>query len=431
MQGLSRDAMAAGPMNADGTRVAVFGLGYVGLPVATVLAGRGFDVVGVDVSETAVEMVNQGRVHIVEPDLDMLVNAAVSAGKLRATGSAEPADIFVIAVPTPFTAGNEPDLSYIQAAVRALAPMLEKGNLVILESTVPVGATEQVSAWIRAERPDLTVPEPTRESADVAVAHCPERVLPGNVLNELVNNDRIIGGITRNCALEATRFYRSFVKAEIHVTDARTAELVKLVENASRDVSIAFANELSVICEDLGVNVWEMIDLANRHPRVNILNPGPGVGGHCIAVDPWFIISAVGDRARMMRCAREVNAAKPRHVVDKVKRAAGRFLDPQIACLGLAYKANIDDLRESPALEIVRQLAAEQVGTLHVVEPNLRALPSSLEAAPNAVLSDLRDALAAADVVVLLVDHRQFSVLDADMLQEKVTIDTCGMLRRK
>lgn len=431
MYDLAGEARASGPMATDGTKVSVFGLGYVGLPVATVLAGRGFEVVGVEVNDRAVELVNQGRIHIVEPDLDMLVNAAVSAGKLRATKTPEASEVFVIAVPTPFTDTMEPDLSYIRSAAQTIAPVLAPGNLVVLESTVPVGATEQLAHWLAEARPDLHLPEPTSETNDVYVAHCPERVLPGNVLNEIVNNDRIVGGVTRACAIRATSFYRSFVNAEIYPTSARTAELVKLVENASRDVSIAFANELSGICDELGVNVWETIDLANRHPRVNILKPGPGVGGHCIAVDPWFIISAVGEGAKMLRCAREINQEKPRRVFDKIRRAAERFRDPQIACLGLTYKANIDDMRESPALAIVKRLAEENVGQLHVVEPNVAELPAGLRDSPNVRLTGLRDAINVADVVVVLVDHRQFTVLDPDMLQEKITIDTRGILRRK
>lgn len=431
MFSLSHHALAVSPMNPADSRVSILGLGYVGLPVATILAGRGFEVVGVDVDQKAVDLINQGRIHIVEPDLDMLVKAAVSSGKLRATLEPEPAGVFVIAVPTPFAADHKPDLSYVQAAAEAIAPVLHRDNLVILESTVPVGATEQLAAWIGAQRPDLVMPEATADSADIHVAHCPERVLPGKVLHELVHNDRIVGGISRTCALRATAFYRAFVNAEIHVTNARTAELAKLVENASRDVSIAFANELSIICDELGINVWEVIELANRHPRVNILNPGPGVGGHCIAVDPWFIISAVGDKARMLRCARQINEDKPHLVFDKISRAAGRFRDPHIACLGLTYKANIDDLRESPALAIVERLAAEQVGTLHVVEPNLACLPPRLEGQAHVRKANLNEAIQKADVVALLVDHRQFGILDPDALQEKITIDTCGMLRRR
>ena len=431
MYSLTHQASAETPMAPDGVRVSILGLGYVGLPVATILAGRGFDVVGVDVDETAVDLVNQGRIHIVEPDLDMLVKAAVASGKLRATTTTEPAGIFVLAVPTPFADGHKPDLSYVRKAAESIAPVLERGNLIVLESTVPVGATEQLAQWLGALRPDLVVPEPGAESADLYIAHCPERVLPGKVLHELVHNDRIVGGITQACALRATAFYRAFVNADIHATNARTAELAKLVENASRDVSIAFANELSIVCDELDVNVWELIELANRHPRVAILNPGPGVGGHCIAVDPWFIISAVGDKARMLRCAREINEDKPRLVYEKIRRAAERFRDPHVACLGLTYKANIDDLRESPALAITERLAKEAVGTIHVVEPNLADLPAGLAGMDHVKKSALKDAIQAADVVALLVDHRQFGLLDPDALQEKIIIDTRGLLRRR
>ena len=273
-------------------RISVFGLGYVGLPVAGVLASRGFDILGIDVSANIVDTINSGKIHIVEPDLDMVVQAAVSAGKLHASLKPEPADVFIIAVPTPFKEGKQPDVSYIHTAVKAIAPLLRKGNLIILESTSPVGTTEQICAWIEALRPDLDMPEAEKEDCDIHIAHCPERVLPGKVLRELVDNDRIIGGISPRCAEMAAALYRSFVSAEMHLTNARTAEMAKLVENSYRDVNIAFANELSIVCDKLDINVWDMIALANRHPRVNILSPGPGVGGHCIAVDPWFIVAA-------------------------------------------------------------------------------------------------------------------------------------------
>jgi len=410
-------------------RVAVFGLGYVGLPVAGALASRGFEVIGVDVAQRIVDVINTGKIHIVEPDLDMVVQAAVSAGKLRATLKPEAADAFIIAVPTPFTDGHKPDVSYVKAATKAIAPLLRKGNLVILESTSPVGTTEQIRAWIGEMRPDLILPQAEREDADIHIAHCPERVLPGSVLRELVDNDRIIGGISPNCAEYAAALYRSFVRGEMHLTNARTAELAKLVENAYRDVNIAFANELSLVCDQLDVNVWDLIGLANRHPRVNILSPGPGVGGHCIAVDPWFIIAAAPEATPVIRAARAVNDAKPDRVFDKVKAAAGRLRSPVIACLGLSYKADIDDLRESPALHIVEKLAKEKIGELLVVEPNVRQLPPSLQGAAGVRLAELREALAAADIVLLLVDHRQFKRIDRDLLKPKITIDTRGVWR--
>lgn len=410
-------------------RICVLGLGYVGLPVAGVFAGRGFEVIGVDVAPAIVDVINSGQIHIVEPDLDMVVQAAVSSGKLRATLKPEAADAFIIAVPTPFKDNHQPDVSYVQQATEMIAPLLQKGNLVVLESTSPVGTTEQICAWIGEKRPDLALPDPNRDKADIHVAHCPERVLPGSVLRELVDNDRIIGGISAACAEAAAELYQNFVKGELHLTNARTAEMGKLVENAFRDVNIAFANELSVICERLNVNVWDLIDLANRHPRVNILKPGPGVGGHCIAVDPWFIIAAAGDSARIMRAAREVNDAKPFAVIDKIKAAASRLREPVIACLGLSYKADIDDLRESPALHIVEHLAQANVGELLVVEPNVRRLPKSLAEFPRARLAELQPALKAADIIVLLVDHRQFKRVDRELLNLKIVIDTRGVWR--
>jgi len=410
-------------------RIAVFGLGYVGLPVAGALASRGFEVIGVDVTPRIVEVINTGKIHIVEPDLDMVVQAAVSAGKLRATLKPEPADAFIIAVPTPFTDNHQPDVSYVHAATKAIAPLLRKGNLVILESTSPVGTTEQICSWIAEMRPDLVMPEAEREDADIHIAHCPERVLPGSVLRELVDNDRIIGGISPNCAEHASALYSSFVRGEMHLTNARTAELAKLVENAYRDVNIAFANELSIICDELGINVWDLIALANKHPRVNILSPGPGVGGHCLAVDPWFIIAAAPNSARVIRAARDVNDGKPDVVISKIKLAAAKLREPVIACLGLSYKPDIDDLRESPALHIVEALARDKVGELLVVEPNTKQLPPSLKDAPGVKMVDLREALAAADVIVLLVDHRQFKRVDREILKTKIIIDTRGLWR--
>ena len=408
-------------------RICVLGLGYVGLPVAGALASRGFEVIGVDVTQRIVDVINTGKIHIVEPDLDMVVQAAVSAGKLRATLKPEPADAFIIAVPTPFTDNHQPDVSYVRTATDMIAPLLRSGNLVILESTSPVGTTEQICSWISEQRPDLVMPQAEREEADIHIAHCPERVLPGSVLRELVDNDRIIGGISPYCAQHAAALYRSFVRGEMHLTNARTAELAKLVENAYRDVNIAFANELSTVCDQLGVNVWDLIGLANKHPRVNILSPGPGVGGHCIAVDPWFIIAAAPQSTPIIRAARAVNDSKPDLIFAKVKAAADRLRSPVIACLGLAYKADIDDLRESPALQIVERLAREKVGELLVVEPNVKQLPASLKGKVRQV--ELRDALSAADIVVLLVDHRQFKRVDRDLLKPKITIDTRGIWR--
>ncbi|RQU81874.1 UDP-N-acetyl-D-mannosamine dehydrogenase [Burkholderia cenocepacia] len=408
--------------------VSVIGLGYIGLPTAAAFAAHRKSVIGVDVSQHAVDTINRGEIHIVEPELDMLVHAAVTQGHLRATTTPEPADAFLIAVPTPFTDGNKPDLSYIEAACRSIAPVLKKGDLVVLESTSPVGATERMAAWLAAQRPDLTFPQQAGERSDVRIAHCPERVLPGHVVRELVENDRVIGGMTRKCGTRAQELYAVFVRGECILTDARTAEMCKLTENAFRDVNIAFANELSVICDQLDINVWELIRLANRHPRVSVLQPGPGVGGHCIAVDPWFIVDSAPEHARLIRTARHVNDDKPHFVVERVRHAASRFREPVIACLGLAFKADIDDLRESPAMKIVDALAEHVDATLLVVEPNVDALPASLDA--KARLCDLHTALAEADVIVVLVDHAPFRRMDPVRLQTKVVIDTRGVLAR-
>jgi len=408
--------------------VSVIGLGYIGLPTAAAFAARRKSVVGVDVSQHAVDTINRGRIHIVEPELDMLVQAAVTQGYLRATTVPEPADAFLIAVPTPFADGNKPDLSYIESACRSIAPVLKKGDLVVLESTSPVGATERMAAWLAEQRPDLTFPQQAGERSDIRIAHCPERVLPGHVVRELVENDRVIGGMTRKCSERAQALYAVFVRGECILTDTRTAEMCKLTENAFRDVNIAFANELSVICDQLDINVWELIRLANRHPRVSVLQPGPGVGGHCIAVDPWFIVDSAPEHARLIRTARNVNDAKPHFVYERVRQAASRFREPVIACLGLAFKADIDDLRESPAMEIVAALAEHVDATLLVVEPNIAALPASLDG--GARLCDLNIALAEADVIVILVDHASFRRMDPVRLQARVVIDTRGVLAR-
>jgi UDP-N-acetyl-D-mannosaminuronic acid dehydrogenase len=410
-------------------KACVIGLGYIGLPTAAMLANRGLTVIGVDVNERIVRLLNEGKVQIVEPDLDIAVQAAVMTGRLRAVAAPEPAEVFIVAVPTPFTNGHTPDLSYIEAAARALAPVLEKGNLVVLESTSPVGTTERFARWLAELRPELSFPHHAGERADVCVAYCPERVLPGRVLMELVSNDRIIGGLTPRCAERAQELYRVFVQGTCHLSDARSAEMVKLTENAFRDVNIGFANELSLICERLQLDVWEVIDLANRHPRVNILQPGPGVGGHCISVDPWFIVDAVPDLARLIRTAREVNDDKPEHVLAKVRGIAERFKDPVIACLGLSFKANIDDLRESPALHIAERLADAQLGHLSVVEPHIPELPRSLQGRNNVRLDPLGAALKAADIILLLVDHQQFRRVEPAQLREKIVIDTRGLWR--
>lgn len=337
-------------MKVESKNIVVMGLGYIGLPTASILATKGHKVLGIDVNQQAVETINQGKVHIVEPDLDILVRAAVNSGNLRAALVPEAADIYILAVPTPFKSdkGIEskiPDLSYIEAATISIAPNLTAGNLIILESTSPVGTTERIAEIIRELRPDLYNDHDPNQRTPIHVAHCPERVLPGHIMRELVDNDRIVGGIDRASAEQAKDLYRSFCRGKIYLTDCRTAEMAKLVENSFRDVNIGFANELSLICDKLGINVWELIELSNRHPRVNILNPGPGVGGHCIAVDPWFIVDSAPQEARLIRTAREVNDGKPEWVINKVISKADRFKNPVIGCLGLAFKANIDDLR--------------------------------------------------------------------------------------
>jgi UDP-N-acetyl-D-mannosaminuronic acid dehydrogenase len=406
--------------------ISVVGLGYIGLPTAAMFASRKRKVIGLDVNQKAVDTINRGEIHIIEPDLDMIVHAAVSQGYLSATTVAEPADAFLIAVPTPFKGDHEPDLSFVQAAAKSIAPVLKKGDIVILESTSPVGATEQMAHWLAEARPDLSFPQTLGEKSDIRVAYCPERVLPGHVLRELVQNDRAIGGMTPKCSEVAASLYKLFVVGECVITNARTAEMCKLTENSFRDVNIAFANELSMICDKLDINVWELIKLANRHPRVNILQPGPGVGGHCIAVDPWFIVSKTPEQAKLIRTAREVNDFKPHWVIEKVRAAADRFKNPVIACLGLSFKANIDDLRESPAVEIVKALANIRDAKLVLVEPNIALLPAEL--ATVGQLTELGVALDMADIILLLVDHKVFSLIDHKNVLTKVVIDTRGVL---
>lgn len=408
-------------------KVSVFGLGYIGLPTAAVIASRGIDVVGVDVSPSTVDTINRGEVHIVEPDLDIVVRAAVNTGRLKATLVPEPADAFMVAVPTPFSDDLQPNLDYVRAAAQAIARVLKRGNLVILESTSPVGTTEKLAEWLAEARPDLTFPQQVGNSADIKVAHCPERVLPGRVLHELVDNDRIIGGLTESCSDAAHRLYEVFVRGECLMTNARTAEMSKLTENSFRDVNIAFANELSMICDRLKINVWELIKLANRHPRVNVLSPGPGVGGHCIAVDPWFIVSSAPEQAKMIRLAREVNDYKPKYVLEKVVKAADEFKSPVIACFGLAFKADIDDLRESPAMDIAAGLADMACARVLVVEPNIRVLPDRL-ANKDVEIVSIEEALERANTVVILVDHKEFKNIAKDAFNTKVVIDTRGVI---
>ncbi len=418
--------------------ICIIGLGYIGLPTASVLATKGnFQVLGVDVSKNIVDTINAGNVHIVEPDLDILVKSAVKSNHLKASLKPEKSDAFIIAVPTPFKNDKQPDISYVETAAYSIAPVLEPGNLVILESTSPVGTTERIAEIIYQERKDL--------KDKVYFAHCPERVLPGRILHELEENDRIIGGIDKISAKKAKELYQTFVKGLIFLTTARTAEMCKLTENAFRDVNIAFANELSLICDKLNIDVWELIELANHHPRVNILQPGPGVGGHCIAVDPWFIVDSAPEEARLIRTARQVNDYKPSFIVNQIKEKAKSINNPVIACLGLAFKANIDDLRESPAIDVVRSLRKENVGKILVVEPFIKELPLNLtdrfneinqaEAAVTSEINmvvqlvDIKAALKEANIVVLLVNHSVFAGIDQELLKDKIIIDTRGLWR--
>ena len=415
--------------------ISVIGLGYIGLPTAAAFASRKKKVVGVDVNQHAVDTINRGAIHIVEPDLDKVVKDAVEGGYLRAVTKPQPADAFLIAVPTPFKGDHEPDLSYVETAAKSLAPVLKKGDLVILESTSPVGATEQVAEWLAETRSDLSFPQQAGEAADVNIAYCPERVLPGQVMVELIKNDRVIGGMTPKCSARASALYKIFLEGECVLTNARTAEMCKLTENSFRDVNIAFANELSLICAEQGINVWELIRLANRHPRVNILQPGPGVGGHCIAVDPWFIVAQNPQQARLIHTARLVNDGKPLWVVDRVKAAVAdclaatnkRASEVKIACFGLAFKPNIDDLRESPAVEVAHLIADWHSGETLVVEPNVEHLPASLVG--HVALKTIAEALQQADVIVMLVDHQHFKAIRPEEIKQSWVVDTKGVWR--
>lgn len=410
-------------------KISVIGLGYIGLPTAAVFASRKKHVIGVDVNQRAVDIINRGEIHIVEPDLDMVVMGAVSQGFLKATVTPEPADAFVIAVPTPFKDDHVPDLSYIEAASRAIAPVLEKGNLIILESTSPVGATEQMADWLSQERPDLTFPQTHGEESDIRVAHCPERVLPGQVLRELVDNDRVIGGMTPKCSEASVSLYKIFVEGDCVITNARTAEMAKLTENSFRDVNIAFANELSIICDKLDINVWELIELANRHPRVDILQPGPGVGGHCIAVDPWFIVNKTPEEAKIVRAARDINDGKPLVVIDTITSHADELGTKNVLCLGAAFKPNIDDLRESPALKIIEKIAKKGY-LVKVIEPNIDQLPEHLlELGCELMSLDKAIGYEKPNALAVLVAHKEFIV--SNELRIQSPLDFCGALKER
>lgn len=416
-------------------KISVIGLGYIGLPTAAMFASRKVEVVGVDINQVVVDKVNRGEIHIFEPELETTVCNAVEDGFLRASTRPEPADAFLIAVPTPFKGtDHRPDLSFIEAAAISIAPFLEAGNLVVLESTSPVGTTELLVKWLSGLRPDLSFPSENPIEPDISVAHCPERVLPGKVMKELIVNDRIIGGMTRLCAERAVRLYKVFVTGECAIApNTRTAEMVKLSENSFRDVNIAFANELSLVCERFDINPRELIRLANRHPRVNILQPGPGVGGHCLAVDPWFIVSSAPDRARLIRMARSVNDGMPEHVLSLVYSAVTRCCNKRnidsvtIACLGISYKPDIDDLRESPALEIVFKLAKKYGPNVLVAEPNVERLPANLIGLGVKHVK-AEDAVGNADIVLALVAHAAFKTLSRpDEDRDVEVLDFCSI----
>lgn len=392
-------------------KICVIGLGYIGLPTAALLANREYDVHGVDVVQSTVDTINQGNIHIVEPELDTFVKSAVNSGKLKASLTPIQADVFIIAVPTPFHEEYVPNVDYVVSATKAIVPYVKDDDIVILESTSPVGTTELV---------EETLKEANVDTSKLYIAHCPERVLPGHIMRELVENDRIVGGITPEATKITAEFYREFVEGEVLETNAKTAEMAKLTENSFRDTNIAFANELSMLCEKFDINVWELISLANRHPRVNILNPGAGVGGHCIAVDPWFIVHAGGETAKMIRTAREVNNYKTEWVIEKIKNAALRFENEngrkvKVACMGLAFKPDIDDLRESPALYIARRLKVDGLDIL-AVEPNI-------ESHKEFDIVNYQQALEEADIVTFLVAHKEFKKLDI-----KTDLDFCGVL---
>jgi UDP-N-acetyl-D-mannosaminuronic acid dehydrogenase len=408
--------------------ISVIGLGYVGLPTAATIATRGVDVIGVDTNAKVVERINAGTSHIEETDLDVVLQAAIASGKLRAVVKPEPADAFVIAVPTPITPAKTSDLTAVEAAFRSIAPVLAKGNLVILESTSPVGTTERMTELLAQLRPDLTFPLTHPNASDILVSYCPERILPGQTLRELVDNSRTTGGLDQRSTERTIELYQIFCRGEMVATASRAAELVKLAENSFRDVNIAFANELSMLCADLDIDVHAVIAAANRHPRVNILQPGPGVGGHCIPVDPWFIVEARPERARLIRTAREVNDSKTDFVYQQIRARADRFKCANIAFLGLAYKPDVDDLRESPALEIVERAARDKLGHLMVVEPNIAELPAALQG-HDIEFGPLDETIKKADVVVLLVAHKPFKSIPTSALAEKMVIDAVGLFR--
>jgi UDP-N-acetyl-D-mannosaminuronic acid dehydrogenase len=407
-------------------KVAVLGLGYIGLPTAAVIARTGAMVLGIDVHQNVVDTVNAGRVHIEEVDLDGLVSGVIARGTLRASTQIEPSDVFLIAVPTPFGENHSPNIGYVLQAATNVATVLKAGDTIILESTSPVGTTDKVAELLAQLRPDLKIPGHCVGTADVAIAYCPERVLPGRILIELIENDRVVGGITPRCARKALQFYRRFVRGACVTTSARAAEMTKLTENAFRDVNIAFANELSIVADGMGIDVWEVIRLANRHPRVNILSPGPGVGGHCIAVDPWFLVAADRENTPLIRTAREVNDGKVGYTIERAEALIAQLPNAPIACLGLAFKANIDDFRESPALHVAQALADRHGSRLKVVEPHAAALPPEL-ATTGAQLIDIDTALETCPIMVVLVDHDVFRSVPLAERVDKLVYDARGI----
>lgn len=412
--------------------ICVIGLGYIGVPTACIFAENGKKVLGVDVSETRVNGIGAGKSFVGEPDIDELVAKVVSTGALKTSFVPESSQFYIVAVPTPFKNDAEgkhhADMRFVESATRSIAPVLENGQMVILESTSPVGTTSNMKAWLKDELEKIGRLSQI-DYDTVEFVHCPERILPGRMLKELVKNDRICGGMTPKAAEHAKNLYKTFCKGEIFTTDDKTAEMSKLTENASRDVSIAFANELSIVCDKLGINVWELIKLANRHPRVNILQPGPGVGGHCIAVDPWFIIEAAEKETPLMQAARNVNDGKPHFVVEKVRAACAKIKNPTVACLGLTFKANVNDMRESPALNITRSLSEGGFCKVVAVEPHIDSIPDFLRG--KVELMSLSQALSVSDVVVLLVDHKEFSAIPECDLANKVLIDTKGFIKNR
>jgi UDP-N-acetyl-D-mannosaminuronic acid dehydrogenase len=407
-------------------KVAVLGLGYIGLPTAAIIASGGAEVLGVDVKEHVLRGISSGSIHIYEPDLDGLVQKVVTNGSLRVAAEPKPSNVFIIAVPTPIDDHKRPVLTSVFSAARSIAPVLERGNLVIIESTSPVGTTEAVCALLSDLRPDLTFPRQASAAADVNVAYCPERVLPGRILSEIVQNDRCIGGVSKACSLRAQQFYKSFVRGACIMTTARTAELVKLTENAFRDVNIAFANELSMICDRLDISVWDVINLANRHPRVTILRPGPGVGGHCISVDPWFIVHSTPDLANLVRTARTTNDGMVSYTIAAATALIEAHPCADVACLGLSFKANVDDLRGSPASQVAKALAESYGRRIKIIEPYIRELPSEI-ARTGAGFVSLKDALASCGVAIVLVDHEEFRSVPLGDRRHLAVLDTRGI----